>query len=78
MAFRFPISFMYLTPGPCESLGRVRKLTMGLEQDFCPFPLLLIHLCFYVLTQVASPGEETGAGKRTGEVKETSITAKTD
>jgi hypothetical protein len=51
---------------------------MGLEQDFCPFPLLLIHLCFYVLTQVASPGEETGAGKRTGEVKETSITAKTD
>jgi hypothetical protein len=43
---RFPIDFMFLTPGLCESLRRLRKLTMGIEQDFCPFPLLLVHLCF--------------------------------
>jgi hypothetical protein len=35
--FRFPIDFMLLIPGCCESLGRLRKLTIGLEQDFSPF-----------------------------------------
>jgi hypothetical protein len=46
MPFRFPIDFMFLTQRPCDSLGRQRKLTMGLEQDFSPFSLFLIHLCF--------------------------------
>jgi hypothetical protein len=47
MLFRFPIDFMFLIPGPSESLQRLRKLTVILEKDFSLFltphpPLLLL------------------------------------
>jgi hypothetical protein len=38
MPFRFPTDLRFLTLGPCESLRRLRKLTMGLEQDSPSFP----------------------------------------
>jgi hypothetical protein len=76
MPFRFPTDFMFLTPGPCESLGRLRRLTMKLEQISLPCPSSIFTSI--VLTGVATLREETGAGHGVGEVKETSTITKTD
>jgi hypothetical protein len=70
---------MFLTPGPCESLGRLRKLTKGLEQDCSlPSPCSSSIFASVVLTRVASPREETEAGYGVGKVLETSTKGKTE
>jgi hypothetical protein len=41
MSFRFPIDFMFIVLGPCESLRMLKELTVGHEQNFS-FP---VHFC---------------------------------
>jgi hypothetical protein len=69
---------LFSTPGPCESFRRLRKITVGLEQDFSPFSYSSSIFASVVLSQVSSPGQETGADHGEGEVKETSTMAKSD
>jgi hypothetical protein len=76
MSFRFPIDFMFVVLGPCESLRMLRELTMWLEQDFSlPFSLSISDSV--VLIWLASPGEKTGAEHGVGGMKITSIVAVT-
>jgi hypothetical protein len=51
---------MFFNPEIHESLRRLRKLTVGLEQDFSSFLLLLIHLCF----SCPHPGDQSRRGDK--------------
>jgi hypothetical protein len=77
MSFRFAIYFMFAVLGPCESLRRLRELTVWLDQDFS-FHFSFVH--FFLCCPHADHhlGEETCAGYRVWGVKVTSIMAEKD
>jgi hypothetical protein len=61
MLFRFPVDFIcFFVLELCESLRRLRELTMLLKQDFS-FPFSSSIYVSVVLTPVARSGEKTEA-----------------
>jgi hypothetical protein len=81
MSFRFPIDFVFVVLGSCESRRRLRKLTVQFEKAFSPF-FCFVLFCFVLFLSLLSSDGQSKRGDRSRlwsrKVKETSMMAETD
>jgi hypothetical protein len=77
MSFRFSFDFMFAVLGQCESLRRLRTLTVSLDQHFS-FHFSFVHFFLCCPHADGHLWEETWAGYRVWRVKVTSIVAEKD